>query len=91
MRKIESKNYIFNYNEGSVAEKQLEKIINIQETCFEFICNTLEVNMPCKINYYLCDSPEQVGEIFGDNEPILLGKTRYLLGIVVGKSSGMPA
>lgn len=69
MRKVESKNYIFNYNEGSVAEKQLEKIINIQETCFEFICNTLEVNMPCKINYYLCDSPEQVGEIFGDNEP----------------------
>ena len=34
MRKVESKNYIFNYNEGSVAEKQLEKIINIQETCF---------------------------------------------------------
>ena len=32
MRKVESKNYIFNYNEGSVAEKQLEKIINIQET-----------------------------------------------------------
>ncbi|MEG2289014.1 MAG: hypothetical protein RSA29_12265 [Clostridium sp.] len=69
MKKSESKNYIFNYNMGSNAEKDIEEIIKLQETCHEYICNYLDVKMVSKINYYLCNSPEEVGEIYGDNEP----------------------
>lgn len=65
----ESDNYIFHYYAGSIAEKQIEKIINLQETCFDFICSCLDVTMETKINYYLCNSPTEVGEFYGDNEP----------------------
>ncbi|WP_142413891.1 hypothetical protein [Hathewaya massiliensis] len=65
----ESDNYIFNYHVGSVAEKEIEEIMNLQETCYDFICTCLDVNIGIKIKYYLCNSPEEVGELYGDNEP----------------------
>ena len=65
----ESDNYIFNYHVGSVAEKEIEKVINLQETCYDFVCSCLDVNMEVKIKYYLCNSPIEVGELYGDNEP----------------------
>lgn len=65
----ESDNYIFNYHVGSVAEKEIDKIVNLQETCFDFICSCLDVTMGIKIKYYLCNSPEEVGGLYGDNEP----------------------
>lgn len=67
--KIESDNYIFNYHVGSIAEGDIDKIIEIQETCNEFICNCLTAKIEDKIKYYLCESPVEVGELYGDNEP----------------------
>jgi hypothetical protein len=69
MEIIESDNYVFRYNKDSIAEKDIESIIETQEFCYEFICKYLEVRMKDKIHYYLCESPEQVGQIYGDNEP----------------------
>lgn len=65
----ESDNYIFNYHAESIAEKEIEKIMNIQETCYDFICNCLTVKIENKIKYYLCESSIEVGELYGDNEP----------------------
>jgi hypothetical protein len=67
--KIESDNYIFNYHYGSIIEKDIEKIIDLQETCYDFICNCLTIKMETKIKYYLCESSIEVGELYGDNEP----------------------
>ncbi|MBW9145820.1 hypothetical protein KTC92_06620 [Clostridium sp. CM027] len=67
--KIESDNYIFNYHVGSIAEKDIEEIIDIQETCYDFICNCLTIKMGTKIKYYLCESSIEVGKLYGDNEP----------------------
>ncbi|CEN78235.1 hypothetical protein [Paraclostridium sordellii] len=65
----ESVNYVFRYNKDSIAEKYIDTIIETQEFCYEFICKYLDVKMNDKIHYYLCESPEQVGQIYGDNEP----------------------
>lgn len=67
--KKESVHYIFHYIKNSCAEKDIYKIIDFQEKCFKHICNSLKVNIGFKINYYLCDSPEELGRIYGDNEP----------------------
>ena len=64
-----SKNYIFNYHLDSLAEKDIDKIIEIQENCFSYITNVLKVDFKEKIEYYLCSSKEEVGEFYGDNDP----------------------
>ncbi|GAA0788203.1 hypothetical protein [Hathewaya limosa] len=67
--KTKSKNYVFNYEENSLAHRNIEKIIELQENCFNTINYMLNVTMSKKINYFLCDSPKKVGEVCGDNEP----------------------
>ena len=69
MKQLETNNYIFNYNENSCAQEDIEEIANIQETCLEYISHILRLHPNFKIEYYLCDSAKQVGEIYGDNEP----------------------
>ena len=70
MRKTkETEHYIFNYQKGSLAEKDIESIINLQENCYDYICKVLNVRMKRKIKYFLCESPEEVGRAYGDNEP----------------------
>jgi hypothetical protein len=54
---------------GSLAEKDIDKIANIQEICFQDICDFLNVAPPYKIKYYLLETPELIGEIYGDNDP----------------------
>ncbi|OZV13742.1 hypothetical protein CIW83_02045 [Tissierella sp. P1] len=65
----ESEHYIFNYHENSYAEQDIAKIIEIQENCYEYICEVLNVKLNKKLNYFLCNSPVEVGELYGDNEP----------------------
>ena len=65
----ESLHYVFHYQPGSVAEHDLLLIRDCQESCFKRITETLEVDFPGKIHYWLCDTPEEVGRIYGDNEP----------------------
>ena len=64
-----SKNYIFNYHLNSLAEKDIDKIIEIQENCFSYISKVLKVDFQEKIEYYLCNSREEVGKFYGDNDP----------------------
>lgn len=66
---FETEHYIFAFNENSLAQKDIEKIAERQEECFEHICRVLGTKPSFKIKYYLCDSPEEVGRAYGDNEP----------------------
>lgn len=70
MKQYESEHYIFNYNAGSKAEADLVEIAAHQEACFSYICGVLQVNPDFKLEYFLCDTPEEVGRVvYGDDEP----------------------
>ena len=73
MLKTETAHYVFRYNENSKAEQDIREITAYQEACFEHICSMLKVVPQFKLEYYLCDSPEEVGrfcgELCGDYEP----------------------
>lgn len=73
MKQYISEHYIFNYYSGSKAEEDILDIAKLQETCYKHICNVLNVELDFKIQYFLCDSPEKVGnrygEKYGDYEP----------------------
>ncbi len=65
----ETQHYVFYYHKYSLAEKDITSIVDIQEKCFNHICKVLHVKMDRKINYFLCESPEEVGKLYGDNDP----------------------
>ena len=69
MQTFETEHYIFHYGAGSAAERNIEKIAALQEGCFSHICAVLGLTPDFKIEYFLCDSPEEVGRICGDDEP----------------------
>ncbi len=62
--------YVFHFHKNSLAAKHIGKISALQESCFEHICKKLSVKPNIIIKYYLCRSPQEVGELYGDNEPI---------------------
>lgn len=68
-QKKETENYVFHYHGGSVAERDLKSITEGQESCHKCICDVLNVKMDKKINYFLCNTREEVGELYGDNDP----------------------
>ena len=61
--------YIFHYKPGSPAEHDIEIIKQCQENCYSRITKTLNVHFPQSIHYWLCESPEDVGRLYGDDEP----------------------
>lgn len=65
----ESEHYTFHYHKNSIAENMIDKIIEQQEYCFNHISRVLDIDFNTKINYYLCNSSEEVGSLYGDNEP----------------------
>ena len=69
MKQYKSEHYIFNYHSESKAEKDIKSIATIQEACYKYICDILGVTLDFKIQYFLCNSPEEVGRMYGDNEP----------------------
>lgn len=69
MKHYESKHYVFHYMPGSQAELDIVKIAAEQEVCFQYICNVLDLEPSFKIKYYLYNTPEELGRIYGDNEP----------------------
>ena len=69
MQAFETEHYIFHYGAGTAAERDIEKIAALQEGCFSHICAVLGLTPDFKIEYFLCDSPEEVGRICGDDEP----------------------
>ena len=69
MEQYETRHYIFNYNKNSKAEKDVIEIAKYQESWLKYICSVLRIYPDFKIEYYLCDTPEEVGHIYGDDEP----------------------
>lgn len=69
MKQFETAHYIFHFNEGSKAEADIREIAAYQEACFAYICQVLNTTPNFKIRYFLCTSPEEVGRVYGDNEP----------------------
>lgn len=69
MKRFETEHYIFHYGSGSVAERDIVQIAATQEACFRHICALLDVKPDFRIQYFLCDSPEEVGHIYGDDDP----------------------
>ena len=69
MLQFETEHYIFNYAVNSSAERDIAEIAAYQESCYRHICNVLKVKPHFKINYFLCETPDEVGRIYGDNEP----------------------
>lgn len=69
MKTYETEHYLFHYNEGTKAEADILQIAAGQEACFRYICKVLETAPGFKIKYFLCDSPVEVGQIYGDEEP----------------------
>ena len=65
----ESEHYIFHYDAGAKAEQDIVQIAAYQEACFRHICAVLDLTPPFKIEYHLCNSPEQVGRLYGDDDP----------------------
>lgn len=69
MEKFSSENYDFHFFKDSLAERDIQKIVELQENCYKEICSYLNIQPSIRIQYYLLDTPELVGEIYGDNEP----------------------
>lgn len=69
MLTFESNHYIFYYHKDSVAEKEIECISALQESYYAYVCSALNVSLDFKIKYFLCNSPEEVGAFYGDNDP----------------------
>lgn len=63
-----TQHYIFNYHENSEAEKDITNIANMQEKCYEKITKQLGITYADKIEYFLCNTPKEVGMIYGDGE-----------------------
>lgn len=70
MKTYASDHYIFHFQPGSLAEKDIVSIAQEQERCFSRICAALKVDGLDPIHYFLLDSPEEVGVLFGGSEPI---------------------
>ncbi len=56
-----SDHYIFHYHAHSTAHREIASIARTQEACFERITRQLGVSFPMKIEYYLCNSAQEVG------------------------------
>ena len=69
MKRYETLNYIFYYQENSTADRDILKIAQIQQSCYEYICSVLKTTPTFKIEYFLCETAEDVGRVYGDNEP----------------------
>ena len=69
MKRFESEHYFFIYGEDSTAERDIMEIAQYQERCFQYICGVLGTVPDFKIRYYLCETPEEVGRVYGDDEP----------------------
>ena len=69
MTTFETPNYIFHFQENSYAEHDILKIAKLQQSCYNHICKVLKTTPDFKIEYFLCETPDEVGRIYGDNEP----------------------
>lgn len=69
MKMYETQNYIFYYQENSPADRDILKIARTQQSCYAYICSVLKTTPNFKIEYFLCVTAQEIGRIYGDNEP----------------------
>ena len=69
MKSYETSNYIFHFKENSTAERDILKIASIQQSCYACICAVLKTVPDFKIEYFLCETPQEVGRVYGDDDP----------------------
>ena len=65
---FETEHYIFHYEDGSLASQDIVGIAEGQEACYRYISQVLEMVLPYQIHYYLCQTPEEVGAVLGEEE-----------------------
>ena len=70
----ESDHYIFHVHYGSLAQKDLDEIIDYQEHCLRYMLKVLKLNLDDKIQYFLCESLDEVGMYYGDYIAMNCGK-----------------
>lgn len=56
-----TEHYVFHYQKGSLAEKEIQMIAQKQEDAFSKICDILHVTYPERIDYYFTDFPKAIG------------------------------
>lgn len=61
-----TEHYVFHYQKGSLAEKEIQTIAQKQENVFSKICYILNVTHPERIDYYFTDSPNAIGRAVWD-------------------------
>lgn len=64
-----TQHYDFHYRDGSLAQKEIESIAAYQEQCYQAITSALQAKPDFKLQYYLLDTAQEVGEVYGDNDP----------------------
>ncbi len=64
MNQLETEHYIFNFPSGSKAEHDIKKIADMQEACASYMCTVLGIDMKFKLQYFLCDTAEEVGQLY---------------------------
>lgn len=62
----ESPHYVFHFLPGSLSAKDIDKIVERQETAYRKIIQTLHVDFPDKIQFYLYNSNQQKGILTGN-------------------------
>ena len=65
----QSEHYVYYYRPNSFAARQIEQIKQFQEESYDKITHLLGVKPAFFIRYVLCESSEEVGRVYGDNEP----------------------
>lgn len=64
-----SEHYRYYCKPGSLADREIEKIRLVQEDSYGRIVRFLEAEPDFLIRYILCESSEEVGRAYGDDEP----------------------
>lgn len=66
---LETAHYVFHFRPGTAAERDIRRIACTQEDCFWRITAALGVTPDYPLHYILCESPEEVGRLYGDGIP----------------------
>lgn len=61
----ETEHYVFHYKAGSLAEKEIQEVIDLQESCFKEITQRLDFMPERKIVYWLCDTRKELMQMSG--------------------------
>ena len=68
-KEFASEHYRYYCKPGSLAESEIEMIKQVQEESYSRIVRFLDVEPDFPIRYILCESSEEVGRAYGDDEP----------------------